>query len=239
MYDNRILESVHHTRPYLLQSRVKLIHFVHGDPIAERGALIEHLVFPCSGLISMVVELADGDRIEVGMVGVGGAVGGALVFGEERHLCTSFAQLPGRAWTMRAADAIHIAAEDEHFRHMLFAQERFLKAQAQQTAACNAKHPIMRRLCTWLLRTRDIVGSDELLLTQEYMAQMLGVQRASVSMFASQLQQKGYIQYRRGRVHIADPAGLASEACECHKDIRQHHGALFPPPNEQLTRTAS
>jgi CRP-like cAMP-binding protein len=239
MYDNRLLQTLERSRPDLLHNRVKLINFVHGDMLAERGMPIEQVVFPCSGLVSLVVELADGDRIEVGMVGVAGAVGGAVVFGEQQHLCTSFAQIPGRAWTMRAADAIHIAHEHEEFRHMLFAQERYLLVQAQQTAACNAKHTIMRRLCSWLLRTRDTVGSGELLLTQEYIAQMLGVQRASVSMFASQLQQKGYIQYRRGRVHIADPAGLASEACECHKDIRQHHGALFPPPNEQLTRTAS
>jgi Mn-dependent DtxR family transcriptional regulator len=85
----------------------------------------------------------------------------------------------------------------------------------------------MHRLCSWLLRAHDTAGGGELLLTQENLAQMLGVQRASVSMFASQLQEKGLIQYRRGRVHIADPHGLASHACECRSALRRHHKQLF------------
>jgi CRP-like cAMP-binding protein len=239
MYDNRLLDTVSRSRPELLRNRLRVLDFVHGDLLAERGAPIEHVIFPRSGLISIVIDLVDGDRIEVAMVGSGGAIGGAVAFGAEQYLATAFAQLPGRAWVMRGPDAVELANASEEFRNMLFMQERYMQAQAQQTAACNAKHTIMRRLCSWLLRARDTVGAGELLLTQEHMAQMLGVQRASVSMFASQLQEKGLIQYRRGRLQITDPAGLAEQACECHKALRHQSELLFPEKQQVLQATAS
>ncbi len=226
MYENRLLVSLSRSRPDLLRNRLKAIDFVHGDLLAEVGTPIEHVIFPRSGLVSMVIDLLDGDRIEVAMVGADGAIGGAVVFGATHRLCTSFAQLPGSAWLMKSTDAIEIANENPDFRQELFLQERYNQMQAQQTAACNAKHTIMRRLCSWLLRAQDAIGGRELLLTQEHLAQMLGVQRASVSMFASQLQEKGLIRYRRGRVQIIDKAGLAEHACECHAAIRRQHEQL-------------
>jgi CRP-like cAMP-binding protein len=126
---------------------------------------------------------------------------------------------------MRATDLEAILAHDEQLRSTLFAYEQFLLAQAQQTAACNARHHIPQRLSSWLLRARDATRESELLLTQEFLAQMLGVQRASVSMFAGQLQDKELIRYRRGRVQVMNCDGLASEACECHavlSDLRRH-----------------
>lgn len=227
VYENRLLDTLSRSQPDLLRNRLKAIDYVHGDLLGETGAPIEHVIFPRSGLVSMVVDLVDGDRIEVAMVGSGGAIGGGVVFGATHRLCTSFAQLPGRAWLMKSADAVEIANDSLEFRNLLYMQERYIQAQAQQTAACNAKHTIMRRLCSWLLRAQDAIGSGELLLTQEHLAQMLGVQRASVSMFASQLQEQGVIQYRRGRMHIANSAGLAEHACECHAALRQQRERLI------------
>jgi CRP-like cAMP-binding protein len=227
MFDNRLLDSLSQSSPDLLRHGLKPIDFVHGDLLAEAGSPIQHAIFPRSGLISVVVDLQEGDRIEVAMVGPAGALGGAAIFGPAQHMGTAFAQLPGRAWAMRVEDLIDVATAYPEFRRMMFAQEQYLLAQAQQTAACNAKHTIMHRLCSWLLRAHDTGGTGELLLTQENLAQMLGVQRASVSMFASQLQEKVVIQYRRGRMHIADADGLASHACECHSALRQQHKRVF------------
>lgn len=227
MLENRILRAVNQSHPDLLRNRLKPIDFVHGDVLAESGSRVDHAIFPRSGLVSVVVDLQEGDRIEVAMVGPSGALGGAAIFGATHHTGTAFAQLPGRAWEIRAEDLIDIATVSAEFRQLMFAQEQYLLIQAQQTSACNAKHTIMHRLCSWLLRAQDAAGGGELLLTQENLAQMLGVQRASVSMFASQLQEKGLIQYRRGRLHIADAAGLAAHACECHALLRQQHGRLF------------
>jgi CRP-like cAMP-binding protein len=226
MYDNRLLESLSRLQPDALRNRLKPIDFLHGDVLSEAGAPIEHVFFPRSGLISMVVDLADGDRIEVAMIGSRGSVGAGVAFGARNYLATSFAQLPGGAWAMKSADLTEIVDSSPQFRNLLFLQERYMLAQAQQTAACNAKHTIVRRMCSWLLRAQDEAGAGELLLTQEHLAQMLGVQRASVSMFASQLQEQGAIQYRRGRLHITDPQVLAEQACECHSALRRHRARL-------------
>jgi CRP-like cAMP-binding protein len=227
MLENRILDALSQTSPDVLRNRLKPIDFVHGDLLADSGSPIQHAIFPRSGLISVVVDLQEGERIEVGMVGPYGALGGAAIFGATLYTGTAFAQLPGRAWAMRVDDLIDAATASAEFREMMFAQEQYLLAQAQQTAACNAKHTIMHRLCSWLLRAHDACGGGELMLTQENLAQMLGVQRASVSMFASQLQEQGLIHYRRGRLQIADAHGLASHACECRSALRQQHNRLF------------
>jgi CRP-like cAMP-binding protein len=238
VYENRLLDTLSRSQPDVLRNRLKSIDYVHGDLLAEAGTPIEHVIFPRSGLVSMVVDLIDGDRIEVAMIGSAGAIGGGVVFGATHRISTSFAQLPGRAWLMKSADAIDIATASPEFRHLLYMQERYIQAQSQQTAACNAKHTIMRRLCSWLLRAQDAIGGGELLLTQEHLAQMLGVQRASVSMFASQLQEKGLIQYRRGRLHITDSAGLAEHACECHSALRHERERLLAETAEQPLHAA-
>jgi len=169
----------------------------------------------------------DVDRIEAGMVGRRGMIGGSALFGGRTHLCTSFAQLPGNGWIIKAADLIELAERSAGIRDLIFSNEQYTLSQAQQTAACNAKHRIPQRLATWILRAQFDTGEDELLLTQEFLAQMLGVQRASVSMFAGALQDKGLIFYRRGRVRVLDGEGLAREACECHATLRNRHRSLF------------
>jgi CRP-like cAMP-binding protein len=226
MFENRLLDALFRWQPDFVRNRLKPLEYAHGDVLAEAGQPIEHAIFPRSGLISVVVTLAEGDRIEVAMAGPRDVVGGAAIFGATHHLGTALAQLAGRAWTMRAQDLMDAGAASAHFRALMLSQEQFMQAQAQQTAACNAKHTIMHRMCSWLLRARDISESQELLLTQESLAQMLGVQRASVSMFASQLQEHGIIQYRRGRLRINDAAALAARACECHAAIRQQRELL-------------
>ena len=215
MQQNRILSVLVHRHPEC-RERLKRRDFVHGDVVGKAGDPIVDVFFPSSGLISVVVELRGGDLVEAAMIGCDGVVGGGAVFGAKQHLGSSFAQLRGSGWTMQAADLVEIVRNDEHIRSLLFAYEQFLLAQAQQTAACNARHHIPQRLSSWLLRACDATHESELLLTQEFLARMLGVQRASVSMFAGQLQAKDLIRYRRGRVNIVNAETLAHEACECH-----------------------
>lgn len=227
MHHNEILARLHQSHPDFVTRRARQITYVHGDVFGETGGPIDDLLFPSSGMISLVVDLADGDRIEAGMVGRRGMVGGSALFGGSTHLCTSFAQLPGNGWTIKAADLVELAERSPSVRDLMFRNEQYTLAQAQQTAACNARHRIPQRLATWILRAQFDSGDDELLLTQEYLAQMLGVQRASVSMFAGALQDKGLIFYRRGRVRVLDRAGLEREACECHATLRTRHMRLY------------
>jgi CRP-like cAMP-binding protein len=227
MHHNDILSRLHRSHPDFVTRQARQVSYVHGDIVGEAGAPIEDVLFPSSGMISLVVDLADGDRIEAGMVGRRGMVGSSALFGSRTHLTTAFAQLPGSGWSMRASDLIELADREPGVRELFFRNEQYTLAQAQQTAACNAKHRIPQRLAAWILRAHYDSGEDELLLTQEYLAQMLGVQRASVSMFAGGLQDKGLIFYRRGRVRILDRAGLEAEACECHATLRGRHSRLF------------
>jgi CRP-like cAMP-binding protein len=227
MRRNEILCRLQDLHPDFVTSRARQISFVHGDIVGEAGRPIDEILFPSSGMISLVVDLRDGDRIEAAMVGRHGAVGGNALFGARTHLNTGFAQLPGTGWLLKAAEVVALSDRAPQVRDLFFRNEQYTLAQAQQTAACNAKHRIPQRLATWILRARYDSGEDELLLTQEYLAQMLGVQRASVSMFAGALQEKGLIFYRRGRVRVLDQAGLEQEACECHATLRGRREHLF------------
>jgi CRP-like cAMP-binding protein len=239
MYNNHVLNDLA-ASALLDVSRMKPIQFAHGDVLAESGAPIEGIVFPESGLLSMVNDLREGDRVEVGMVGRDGLIGGAVALGSVCSTCSVFVQIAGRGWLMKASDAVECANGSLAFRRLLHLHEHRALAQARQIAACNVKHVIMQRLCSWLLRARASLGEGELLVTQESLAQMLGVQRASVCMVASQLQEAGLIQYRRGRVRIDDAAGLARQACECHavllENLKIHDTVERPFRDEHGTR---
>jgi CRP-like cAMP-binding protein len=210
-----------------LIDRLNCVSYSHGDTFGETGRAIEDIFFPCSGLVSVVVDLRNGNLIETAMVGRDGLVGAAAAFGAATHVSTNIGQIPGTGWSMRAADLIEIAADDANIRAVLFAHEQFLLAQAQQTAACNARHLIPQRLATWLLRACEITDATELQVTQAFLAQMLGVQRASISVYAHELQENGSIEIRRGHVKVHDRTALATFACECHACLRMQHARAF------------
>jgi CRP-like cAMP-binding protein len=233
MQQNRILSALIQRQPEI-RSRLARVDFVHGDMFGRVGEPIRHAVFPTSGMVSIVVALGDGDLVEAAMVGRDGMIGGSAAFGTLEHLNSCFCQLPGTAYQLPAAELSDIARRDEAVRSLLFAYEQFLLAQAQQTAVCNAKHHIMQRLSSWLLRAQDTIGANEMFLTQEYLAQMLGVQRASVSGFAGKLQDMELIRYRRGRLSIVDGAGLARQACKCHSRLQDCRKKLLPQEGEVL-----
>lgn len=227
MLENQLLQLIPMSDIEQLRDRLKTLDFAQGDLLAEPDTPIERIVFPRSGLLSVVVDLDDGAQIEASMIGPSGALGGAAIFGAKQHLSTVVAQLAGRAWTLGVQDTLQIANRAPEFRAAMIAQERYLLAQAQQTVACNAKHSIMQRLCSWLLRAKDEAGRGEFLMTQEMLARMIGVQRASVSIFAGRLQERGLLQYRRGRVQITDADGIAAHACECRASVRSQRERLF------------
>ena len=186
------------------------------------GDAIEHVYLPHSGVVSHVVELETGDRVEVGMIGRDGVLGGLGALGEAVALTSAVVLLPGAA-SVIDVDQLRAAAErSKTLRTTLARHGQALAAQARQTAACNAVHAVEARLARWLLRVRDLVGSDQFTLTQELMAQMIGARRNSVSFVAHMLQQANYISYSRGHVKILDLEGLTKTACECYAALRSH-----------------
>jgi len=228
IYSNYFLNSLSAQDLALLSPDLKEMIFNHGDVLAEAGAPIRTIYFPESGMISMVVELSSGDRLEAALIGRSGMLGAGVAFDSKTYLNVAIVQMPGKGFAMKASALTKAAEASETLRVALFRQEQYLLAQAQQTAACNAKHQIPARLSTWLLRVRDASREEDLALTQEFLGQMLGVQRASISLVAATLQDAGLIRYRRGHVRITDLTKLEATACECYAALRVQYKRLFP-----------
>ena len=227
MLDNHLLENLSGALAADVRRRLTPLDYVSGDILAEPNTPIDSIIFPRSGLISIVVALDSGDQIEVGIIGRRGLLGGSAILGAERHLNTAVCQLSGAAWSMRLPDAMEVASASAEFRELFIAQEQYLLAEARQFGACNAKHLLTQRLCSWLLRAHEEAGGSELLITQDLMATMLGAQRASVSMLAGQLQDEELISYRRGRINVLNSDGLRQRACSCHHVLEEQHEHLF------------
>jgi CRP-like cAMP-binding protein len=142
---------------------------------------------------------------------------------------SSIVQIGGRSLRCPLAQLKWIVQELPYIRALLGAHEQALFAQAQQAAACNATHVIESRLAKWLLRAADLHGGDQLPLTQEYIAQMLGVRRTSVTMVARTLQEAGLIRYSRGHIKLLDIPALRETACECYETVKMNYSALLHP----------
>jgi len=224
---NRLLASLPSDVYSALTPHLKIVELKFGDVLAEAGSEIRQVYFPYAGVISLVVELKVGSMIETAMVGHDGVVNAAPALDGKVSLNKGIVQLSGSAGVMEVDRLRRLADGHKPFRSLLIRHEQVLFAQSQQSAACNASHTVEARMCRWLLHMRDFAGSDDLMLTQEFLAQMLGVTRPSVSIVASPLQQAGLIKYGRGRIQVLDVEGLKKEACECYDTVKAHYQRLF------------
>lgn len=190
-----------------------LILYEIGDPI-------RHVYFPNNALISMVKQMTDGKVVEVGLIGNDGMSGLMAMMGEERSPERAIVQIPNGG--MRVA----LSAVKEEFmrggqlQKLLLTYTRKLMRQISQTAACNASHTAEERLSRWLLMCLDRIEGSDLALTQEFIAEMLGTRRATVSLAAMVLQNEGLIQYNRGHIKVIDQPGLEAFTCECYQATR-------------------
>jgi CRP-like cAMP-binding protein len=178
-------------------------------------------------LSAMDVELSGGQAIEAAMIGRDSMLGATSALDGQVSLIKAIIQLPGHGETLEVPRFREVADRSPVLRTTLLRHEQVLFAQAQQSAACNASHTVEARLARWLLRSRDLSGSDTLGLTQEFLADMLGVQRSSVSPVAHSLQQAGLIRYSRGRIEIINLAGLRNASCECYGTVKAHYDRLL------------
>jgi CRP-like cAMP-binding protein len=208
--------------PYL-----KSIELPQETVLFEDGDPIKLVYFPQSGIVSLVVDLASGEMIETGMVGRDSLVGGLSALDGRVSLNRAVVQVAGAASVLPADRVREIAEQSIAFRTTLIRHEQAILAQSQQSAACNAVHSLEARLARWLLRCRDLLGSEEISLTQEFLGQMLGVRRTTVTLAARVLQGAGLISYRRGHIHINDPEGLKECACECYEALRSRTDRLL------------
>lgn len=209
-----------------ISSALIITPLAHGEVLAETHARVEKVYFPHDGIISCVVETIGGGAIETGMIGNDGAFGGAQALDDKVSLNHVVIQVAGTASVISSDQVRETADAFPTFRGLLIKYEQFFLAQVQQTAACNALHAVQARTCKWLLRMHDLVGPD-IPLTQEFLAQMMGVRRTSVSEVAGELQKAGMISYSRGRIRLLDLNLIAQRACECESDVRSHYRRVF------------
>ena len=193
----------------------------------EPNAPITHVYFPLSGVMSLVIEMQDGEVVEVATVGNEGFVGSPVFLGTDRSPTKAFAQVPGEVLKVAVEDFKRELQEQPALHELIRRYTQALMNQISQSTACNHLHSIQERMCRWLLMTHDRVGADQFSLTQEFLSQMLGVRRASVTVVAGILQQARLIEYQRGRIKVLNRAGLEEGACECYRVVRDEYDRLL------------
>lgn len=224
---NHLLQTLPAAEFEALRPRLEHVELVRETVLVKAGTPLTHVYLPHSGAISMMVRLSAGQTVEVATVGRDSIFGAAFALEGGISLTDAVVVLAGTASTLNVSDFRAITNRSGIFRTTLARHEQAQFALAQQSAACNASHSVEARLSRWLLRARDLCDSKTLPLTQEFLAQMIGVQRNAVSIVAHALQEAGIIGYSRGQIEIKDAKGLRETACECYEAVRAHHQRLL------------
>lgn len=225
---NRLLALVEAPTLALLAPEMRLSPMAAGEVVMEEGKRIRQAWFPTDGVISMLgAAQGDDPRVEVGTIGNEGMAGLALFLGRDRAHGECYVQVPGHALRMSGAAFQAAAQARPDLAQVLHRYTHALFVQAAQGTACNLTHSPLQRCARWLLMTDDRVEGDSFALKQEFLAQMLGERRPTVSRVQSTLQARGMIRYSRGRVTVLDRKGLEETACPCYRVIRNEYDALL------------
>jgi CRP-like cAMP-binding protein len=227
---NRLLRALSQPMLERLLPQLELVTLGLKDLLVVRDEPIPFVYFPLAGVVSLVSTLVDGATVEVATIGNEGLVGLSRFLRADSMPFTALVQVPGSGFRLEAEAFDRLLDETpSEFSQLLHRYTQALFNQIAQHVACNRTHPIAQRCVRWLLLTHDRVGRTEFLLTQEFLGQMLGVRRASVTAVAGRLQQAGLIRYRRGIIHTLDRAGLEAASCECYSVIKQEYDRLLGP----------
>jgi len=226
-FENLLLASLPQENMAALAPHLRVVQLPHETVLFEAGDTIKAVYFPHSGIVSIVVDLSSGEMIETAMIGRDSLVGGSAAADDDIALNRAVVQVAGVASVLDVGIFRDVVQQSRAFRASVARHRQFVLAQAQQSAACYAAHTLEARLSRWLLRCHDLVGGDDIALTQEFLAEMLGVRRTSVTLVAGTLQQAGIIHYRRGHIRVINLDGLRESACECYETVKAHGERLL------------
>jgi CRP-like cAMP-binding protein len=224
---NRLLAALPTEVLDRLAPEMETVPFRQGDVVQPIGRLAEHVYFPHSGMGSIVIHLKGDVNVEAATTGNEGMLGISYVLGDALATEETMIQLPGEASRLRIRVLRAEFDHEERLRMLLLRYSQLPMGQIAQGSACNRAHPLEGRCARWLLSTHDRVAGDQFPLTQEFLALMLGVRRAGVSVAQQALQQDGLIQYSRGSITILDRDGLEKETCECYAVIQKRLDRFF------------
>jgi len=207
--------------------QLELVEMPLGQVLYESGSTLSHVYFPITSIVSLLYVMEDGASAEIAVVGNEGIVGIALFMGGGSTPSRAVVQSAGQGMRLKAR-----AIKDEFGRapvlHLLLRYTQALITQMAQTAVCNRHHSLDQQLCRWLLLSLDRLHGSELTMTQELIANMLGVRREGVTEAALKLQKAGLIRYARGRISVLDRPGLEKRSCECYAVVKKEYDRLLP-----------
>lgn len=217
--NNRLLAALPEKEFKRLVPKLEQFELVYNKDVYKAGDVIEHVYFPESGIVSLLAVVGKASTLEVGIIGDEGMVGIAVFLGETITNYRAVVQGEGFALRMTTADFIAASDRGGEFQRILKSFTLKLMTQISQSAACNRYHAIDARLARWLMMSRDRMKADEFKITQEFLANMLGVRREAVNKTATDFQHRGLISYTRGRLSILNPKKLEALACSCYAII--------------------
>ncbi|SDA15824.1 cAMP-binding domain of CRP or a regulatory subunit of cAMP-dependent protein kinases [Nitrosospira sp. Nsp18] len=213
---NRLLAALPAIELERIKSHLELVHMPLGDVLCESGGRLPYVYFPTSTIISLHYILENGASSEIAGVGNEGLLGISLIMGGESTPSWATVQTAGYGYRLKASLLLQEFNQGGPIQRLLLRYTQALITQISQTAVCNRHHTIEQQLCRWLLLTLDRLNSQELVMTQELIASMLGVRREGITEAAGKLQQAEIIRYRRGHITVLDRTGLETHVCECY-----------------------
>jgi CRP-like cAMP-binding protein len=225
--ENHLLAALPTAELERLEPHLELIHMPLGDVLCESGGRLHYVYFPTSAIVSLHYILENGASSEIAGVGNEGMLGISLFMGGETTPSWATVQTAGYGYRLKAALMLQEFNQAGPVQRLLLRYTQALIMQISQTAVCNRHHTIEQQLCRWLLLTLDRLNSQELTMTQELIASMLGVRREGITDAAGKLQNAGIIRYRRGHIMVLDRYGLETHVCECYSVVKKEFDRLF------------
>ncbi|HSC67798.1 MAG TPA: Crp/Fnr family transcriptional regulator [Cellvibrio sp.] len=228
---NHLIDALSVETQSRLLPHLELVQLKQGKVICESGDVMRHVYFPVDSVVSLLYVTRDGDSTEISLVGNEGFVGIALFMGGDSTPSRAVVQSTGYAYRLPARKFKEELAHHGDMQELMLRYTQSLITQMAQTAVCNRHHSINQQLCKFLLLMLDRLSDNHLLLTQEVIANMLGVRREGVTDAAGKLQKLGVIEYTRGRINVLDRSALENLTCECYKIVKEETDRLLPQPH--------
>jgi len=225
---NRLLAALPRDVETRWMARLEPITMSLGDVLYESGAKLEYVYFPTTSIVSLLYVTESGASTEIAMVGNEGLVGVSRLLGGESTPSRAVVQSTGRGLRLGARTLLDDFNESARTLQLFLRYTQALITQMAQTAVCNRLHTVDQQLCRWLLLSLDRLSGNELKMTQESIANLLGVRREGVTAVALKLQKAGLIRYSRGHIVVADRAGLEARSCECYAVVKKEYDRLLP-----------
>jgi CRP-like cAMP-binding protein len=232
---NQVLAALAASDRERLLPQLEPVRLELGWALYESGGEQGYVYFPTDSIVSLLYVMQDGSSAEIAVVGHEGAVGISLFMGGETTPSRAVVQSAGDAYRIRGNLLKTEFERGGHLQYLLLRYTQALITQMAQTAVCNRHHAVEQQLCRWLLLSLDRLESNELAMTQELIANMLGVRREGVTEAAGKLQAAGLIEYSRGRITVLDRPKLETQVCECYAVVKREYDRLLPPNPEALS----